>query len=202
MIKNIIFDIGEVLVDFTYREHFANLGYKEDMIERLIRATIFNPSWSEYDLGLLPDEEVVQLFINSDPEIEKDIHRSMENCHDLVKMRDFAIPWVKELKNRGFQVFFLSNYYEKLIRENPEALSFREYMDGGVFSCHIHAVKPEPAIYEHLLNKYHLKAEESVFFDDREANVNAANALGIHGIIFSSYEQARDDLDCLILSLT
>lgn len=202
MIKNIIFDIGEVLVDFTYREHFANLGYGEDMIERLIRATIFNPSWSEYDLGLLPNEEVVQLFINSDAEIESDIRRSTENYHDLVKMRDFAIPWVKELKNRGFQVFFLSNYFEKLIRENPEALSFREYMDGGVFSCHIHAVKPKPAIYEHLLNKYHLKAEESVFFDDREVNVNAANALGIHGIIFSSYKQAREDLDRLILSLT
>ena len=75
-------------------------------------------------------------------------------------------------------------------------------MDGGVFSCHIHAVKPKPAIYEYLLNKYHLKAEESVFFDDREVNVNAANALGIHGIVFSSYEQARDDLEHLILSLT
>lgn len=199
MIKNIIFDIGEVLVDFTYKKHFENLGYSGEILGRLIKATIQNPSWGEYDLGLKSDEEVLQLFIDSDPELAEDIRRGMENCYDLVSLRAFTIPWIKELKQNGYKVFFLSNYYEKLIKESPDALSFRKYMDGGVFSCHVHKVKPNPEIYLHLLEKYNLSAEECVFFDDRDINVNAANALGIHGIVFHSYEQARADLDALIL---
>lgn len=200
MIKNIIFDIGEVLVDFTYRQHFANLGYEEAMIERLAKGTIFHPSWGQLDLGILPVADIIQLFIKDDPDIANDIQKSMMNFSDLVKLRDFTIPWMKELKENGYRIFFLSNYFDKLIKECPEALTFRDYMDGGIFSCHVHKVKPDPDIYLTLLSKYDLKPEESVFFDDREVNVNAANALGIHGIVFSSYKQARDDLHRLVNS--
>ncbi len=200
MIQNIIFDIGEVLVDFRYRELFASHGYDADMIERLTKATILNPVWKEFDLGNLSVEEVTDSFISSDPEISDDIRLVLQNLHDIVAIRPFSIPWVKELKAQNLKVYFLSNYFHKLESENPEALAFRDYMDGGVFSYQIHKIKPDAEIYLYLLDKFGLKAEECVFFDDRAENVNAANALGIHGIVFQSYEQARAELEALLRS--
>lgn len=197
MIKNIIFDIGDVLVYFCYREYFASLGYQEDMIERLSKATVFNDVWVHFDRGDLSDDEVIDRMAKSDPEIEADVRRVLSNCHDLVRQYDYAIPWVRELKAKGYHVYFLSNYFEKLIRENPEALSFIDYMDGGIFSCRVHALKPDPEIYQALLSKYGLIPEECVFFDDRQANVDGAIAVGMHAVVFENQAQAKEALSRL-----
>lgn len=194
MIKNVIFDIGDVLVYFSYREYFASLGYDETMIDRLAKATVFNEAWSHFDRGDLSDEEIIDLMVKTDPEIGNDIRRVLVNCHDIVVQHDYAVPWIRELKEKGYHVYFLSNYFEKLIRENPEALSFINYMDGGIFSCRVHMLKPAPEIYKALLSRYRLKADECVFFDDRKVNVEGANAVGIHGIVFENLAQAKEAL--------
>ena len=67
-------------------------------------------------------------------------------------------------------------------------------MDGSIFSWQVQQVKPEPAIFETLLERFSLKPEECVFLDDTRANVEAARALGIRGIVFESYGQAREEL--------
>lgn len=194
MIKNVIFDIGNVLVYFSYRESFASFGYDEAMVDRLAKATVFNEAWAHFDRGDLSDEEIIDLMVKADPEIESDIRRVLANCHDIVVQHDYAVPWVRELKRKGYHVYFLSNYFEKLIRENPEALSFINYMDGGIFSCRVHMLKPAPEIYQALLSKYQLNAEECVFFDDRPENAEGANAVGIHGIVFENLTQAKEAL--------
>ena len=197
MIRNIVFDIGDVLVYFCYREYFASLGYSEEMVERISKATVLNDLWSHFDRGDLSDEEVIDLLVKSDPEIETDIRKVLSNCHDLVRQHDYAIPWIKELKAKGYHIYYLSNYFEKLIRENPEALSFIDYMDGGIFSCRVHALKPAPEIYQTLLSKYNLKPEECVFFDDRQANVDGAIAVGMHAVVFENQAQAKEALSRL-----
>ena len=90
----------------------------------------------------------------------------------------------------------LSNYGKtsfEAARDNGR-LSFLPVVDGGGISYEVQIVKPEPAIYRKLLEKYNLSAEECVFLDDKAENIEAAKALGFHGIVVESYEQASEAL--------
>ena len=84
------------------------------------------------------------------------------------------------------------------MQANPDVLDFLPHMDGGVFSCYVQLIKPDPEIYRTLMDKYDLKAEECVFIDDREENVVAARELGMQAIRFENYAQARGELELLI----
>ena len=113
---------------------------------------------------------------------------------DIVTIRDYAIEWVKSLKKQGFSVYFLSNFSQKIEKECDKALVFRKEMDGGILSWKDKLIKPDPEIYKLCLTRFGLKPEESVFVDDTAVNVEAANELGIHGIVFQSREQVDQKL--------
>ena len=85
------------------------------------------------------------------------------------------------------------------MRECEDALYFMPEMDGGLFSCDLHLVKPDPAFYRTLLEKYDLDPKRCVFIDDLAANLEPAKEMGIHTILFQSQDQAEKDLDELIL---
>ena len=197
MIKTVIFDIGNVLAKFAWYEHHAALGYDDETIDKIGKATLFTPAWGEYDLGNLTDDEIVELFVKNDPSIEKELRESHVDFTDLVTRYDYAIPWICELKEKGYQVLYLSNFSEKALKECSPALDFLPHMDGGVFSCKVHFIKPDARIYEAILTKYNLNASECVFIDDMDVNIEGAKNAGMHGIVFSSYEQAREDLATL-----
>lgn len=198
MIKNVIFDIGNVLTNYRPHDFMADMGYSEEEITRLMRATTLNPSWGEYDRGVLTAEEILRRFVRNDPEIEGQIRKTFANMKGLVTKRDFAIPWLEELKARGLKVFYLSNYSEQASIECSEALDFIPYMDGGILSFKEKVIKPQPEIYTRLLERYNLKAEECVFIDDTALNIVAGEELGIKGILFKELEQVKEELDNLL----
>ena len=82
---------------------------------------------------------------------------------------------------------------------NRKLLDFLSEMDGGIFSYLVGAIKPEPEIYQILIDKYRLVPEECIFIDDREANLAAARKLGFQTILFDGYEQGRAKLNELLL---
>ena len=87
-----------------------------------------------------------------------------------------------------------------MIDQTRHALDFLPYMDGGLFSCEVKLVKPEPEIFSALLDRYPvIRPEESVFFDDSPINIKAADALGFHGIVFQDQAQAEEELEKIIL---
>lgn len=194
MIKNIIFDIGNVLTDFRWREFLQDKGFDENMVERIARASILSPFWSEFDRGEWSDERLMEEFIKSDPQIEEQLHRAYDNIHGIVTIREYAIPWVKELKEKGYKVWYLSNFAYKTAVECADSLTFIPYMDGGILSYQDKVVKPDPAIYKLFLERFKLTAKECVFLDDTLKNIEAAEAVGIHGICFKTKEQAEEEL--------
>lgn len=199
MIKNIIFDIGNVLADFPWQKFYADFGYDEETLEKLGKATVKSPEWNEVDRGVWSYEEVIEAFVKNDPSIEKEIRESLADISNLVTKRDYAIPWIKSLQEAGYRCYYLSNFSEKAHAECREALSFLPYMDGGVFSFQEKVIKPDTAIYQTLLDRYDLKAEECVFMDDTEKNLPPAGALGIRTILFQDREQAVEELERLFL---
>ena len=197
MIRNIIFDIGNVLTDYRWRGFLEDKGFDDAMIERIAAASVLNPLWNEFDRGELSSAQVMEGFIGQDPEIAKELHEAFDNIEGLVTKRDYAIPWIKEWKEKGYGVYYLSNFSYQAYVECADSLDFIPYTDGGILSYRELVIKPGREIYELLLSRYGLKAEECVFLDDSEKNIKAARELGFAGIVFETKEQAIEELRAL-----
>ncbi|NLL77283.1 MAG: HAD family phosphatase [Clostridiales bacterium] len=194
MIKTIIFDIGNVLTGFEWRAFFQKFGYSEETLKRISKATVESGTWAEYDRGVLADEEIMDAFIANDPGIEKELRESLQNIQGMLVRYDYAIPWIKELKEKGYQVLVLSNFASRAYTDCKDALDFLEYVDGGILSFKEKVIKPQPEIYELLISRYKLNPQESVFLDDTVNNLTAAEKFGIHTIHFTSKRQAEEEL--------
>ncbi|MDE6845769.1 MAG: HAD family phosphatase [Lachnospiraceae bacterium] len=194
MITTIIFDIGNVLADFTWREHFASFGYDDEMVERIAKVTVKDPLWNEVDRGVMESEELIQKFAAADPEIEQDIRKVLANVKTMVVRNDYAIPWIQDLKRKGYRVLYLSNFSERAETDCAEALDFIPYMDGGILSYKEKVIKPMPEIYQLLIDRYDLIPEECVFMDDTSKNLVGAEKFGIHTIHFQNQAQAIEEL--------
>lgn len=194
MTKNIIFDFGNVLVEYNIKEFMAKKGMNPEMIKRILKASIMGPYWDEFDRGAISEEEAIAGFLSIDPEIEKELHIVFDNIEGMLTMRDFATPWIKELKAAGYNIYYLSNYSKKAFDECADSVEFIKYMDGGIMSHQVLMVKPNPEIYKLLINKYDLNPEECVFIDDTPANVEVARSLGMKGIVFTTKDEADKEI--------
>ena len=197
-INTVIFDIGGVLVDFGRQHFFEQFGHSPEMCMRLYKSTISSPYWKEYDRGVLTDEEVVDCFVGSAPELENEIREAMKNVHGVVRRMDAAIPWIRQIQESGRKALYLSNYSRKVAGDNMDAMDFLPYLDGGLLSCDYQVIKPNPAFYQILIEKYDLDPARCVFLDDLEDNIAAAKELGFHTILVRDHEQAVADLARLL----
>lgn len=198
-IKNIVFDVGKVLVTYEPEQHLRNLGYDETTRKNVMEAMFANPLWNENDKGLLTTEELLDGFIENAPKYEVQIREAFGKIEKTIELLPHSMEWVENLKARGYHLYIISNYGEYTYEQTEHKLKFLPYMDGTIFSFQYKMIKPDRAIYEKLLEKFELKAEECVFIDDSLANVVAAKQAGFHGIHFQNYEQAKAELDRLLL---
>lgn len=194
MIRTIIFDIGMVLMDFCFETCFRKHAEEEEIFQRLLKATVQSPLWDEFDRGVLSDEEILRGFIQSDPGVETQLREVFDDLENIVEKRDYAVPWIEELKGKGYRVLVLSNFPERTYRACREKMDFLDVVDGGILSFQVKEVKPHETIYRLLLEQYELKAEECVFLDDRAENIETAKRLGMQGILFTSREEAEKEL--------
>lgn len=201
MIKNIIFDIGGVLVDFLPEQTLAQMGLSEKEVNTIAKKTAFGPHWKELDRGVIPKEEIFELMINEIPKKYQNHARDFLYKETLktVTSRSYAREWLHDLKGKGLNIYLLTNYPEWMFDNHwVTTFTFTDYVDGKIVSAKIKKIKPDSGIYEELLSTYNLNAEESVFIDDRKENIEAAEALGINGIHFTEYEAVCRQLDQLI----
>ena len=201
MIRSVVFDIGNVLASFRWKELFAELGFNGEKFDRIAAATVLHPTmWNEFDRSLMSDEEIISRCIRREPDYEKEIRQIFSQTEYLVEEYDGSYAWIKELKEQGYKVYLLSNYGKTSFEaaKEKERLSFLPLADGSVISYEVQMVKPEPGIYEALLVKYQLRAEECVFLDDKPENVEAAKKFGMYGIVVEHQEQAKTELQRLL----
>lgn len=198
MIKNVVFDIGNVLVGFVWEEFYHSFGYSEEVFEKLANATVRSAFWNELDRGRLNDDELLEGFIKNDPTVENEIRTVLSNVKGMIQRYDYAIPWIKELKNKGYKIYVISNFARKAHMECMEALDFLKEIDGGILSYQVRLIKPSPEIYQLLCSKYGLKAEECVFIDDLPKNVEAAKREGMKGLVFENYTNSKKKLEDIL----
>ncbi|MBR2707050.1 MAG: HAD-IA family hydrolase [Mogibacterium sp.] len=193
MITTVVFDIGMVLIGFDWERYMRDL-FDEETAVRVTRAMFGGSAWKELDRAVLSEEEVLSRFYESEPEYKKEIDEAFERVGECVARRGWVIPFIDSLKERGYRVLYLSNMSEHVLGSNPEAYDFVSRMDGGIWSCRAHLIKPDPGIYRLLLEEYGLAAEECVFIDDTPANIRAAKRLGMKGIVYRDPDQLAADL--------
>lgn len=184
MIKNIILDMGNVLLDYNpdiCLDHF--LQRQED--KAIIRRELFEgPEWTEGDLGYLSDAE---RFDGVSRRVPYKLHKALEKCvlewHMCMTPISGAKTFCDRMKENGYHLYVLSNASKSFYDYFPRFAPF-DYFDGIVVSCDIHMIKPDPSIYRHLLKKYRLNPAECFFIDDRKENIIAAKETGIDGTVF------------------
>ena len=190
MIRNMVFDIGNVLMDFRWKEYMRSLfGEDETLIQTINQGIWHNGCWAAMDKGEMDGAATLRSAVAFAPQYEKEIKLTLDSVAHAFHKFKYSIPWIQELKRMGLNVYYLSNYSAFSVAANPDVLDFIPYMDGGVFSFEVKAVKPEPEIYRCLCEKFGLKPEECLFTDDVPANVKGAQACGFQGIVFEGYEK-------------
>lgn len=200
MIKNVVFDIGMVLVDFNWRGIMKNLDFTPEETEK-VGGVILSELWNELDRGVMPEEEVTAMMKKEIPGYEEKFDLFWKYLYDTIEIYPYAMDWVKSMKDRGLHTYLLSNFPEGFYKNSEENyFDFMPYIDGKIISSHVKCIKPDKEIYEKLLSTYELKAEETVFFDDRVENIEGARAVGIHAIHFTNHEKANEEFEKLLKS--
>lgn len=192
--ENVIFDVGNVLVKFGWEDYLKSFHFSKEKYERIADAVFRSQVWNERDRSDLPEEAYVNQMVEAVPEYEEDIREVMRRSGECIKAMDYAETWTKYLKGRGYHLYILSNYSAYMLERTKTEMPFLKYTDGEVFSCDVKAIKPEPEIYQILIDLYHLNPEKSVFIDDREDNCEAARKAGMKAIVFRNFKQAAADL--------
>ena len=200
MIKNVIFDVGFVLVDFRWRDLMKDLRIPKEIQEKFAKNVFGSHWWNELDRGVLDEDEVVNKLREDNSPHYEEFDLVWSNRDKIVEPFDYAVSMIENLKAKGLKVYLLSNYPKSLFTMHTECgrFPFIDKVDGKVVSGFVQLVKPDREIYEYLLNEYDLTAEECVFIDDREENVEAAKEIGINGIWFWNYEQMMGELEKMI----
>lgn len=190
LIKTIIFDIGNVLAKFAWKEYLMDCGYERKVIDKVANATVNHSLWKELDRNVDIEAELMEQFVALDLNVAEEIRDFLEHSHLVVKEYDYSLDLIQKLKAKGYQVYLLSNYGGRNFNYAKEQFTFLPYVDGGVISYEVGYVKPENEIFEALITKYQINPSEAVFLDDSEVNINAAARIGFHTIHFQNLETA------------
>ena len=141
-------------------------------------------------------EEIVDKYAESAPEYKEDIAKIYDHKDEFVVLYEYTIPWIRDLKERGYKVYILSNWSEPVYEANKNThLRFLKEVDGEIMSYRERMIKPDREIYELLCNRFNINPSEAVFLDDNAANVKGAKEFGLHAIHFKNYEQAKEELE-------
>ena len=194
MIKNVVFDLGGVVVG----RDFDNLAKLAGDAFSFLAGHEFPAYWHDFDAGLYTREEVAQLLANdrkcSIDEAQDKIQKLLELLQEVPETREF----IKELKAEGKRTFVLSNMSPEFYAHLKQFEVFN-YFDGEVVSGYEHINKPDSRIYQILLERYNLNPAETLFADDKPVNTAAAAEFGIHTVTFGNdgLEQMRALIDSL-----
>jgi len=179
MVKNIVFDLGNVLISFLPSEYLSLNGYSA-LKREIILTDIFGSSeWRLLDDGKITTAEAIDSISSKSSltrhETEQIFNERMRIFHSL----DNNAKLLPELKKQGFRLYYISNFPADIFDEVRNSYDFFRYFDGGVISAHVRHSKPDPEIFRIFLQKFGLTAGECFFIDDTEANVNAALSCGM-----------------------
>lgn len=194
MIRNIIFDIGNVCVTFDPYAYFIEKFKDEEKTLKLCKLMFEHDAWLQYDQGIVYMEDLYEIYHKEFPQYNKEMDWMLAHWMELMKPIPTTFTLMKKLKEAGFHIYLLSNISEDSFVYLKTTQDFFQYVDGMTLSYKEKVIKPDVKIYERLLHTYHLHAEECLFIDDIPDNIDVAKIIGMHGIVYINAEQVEKDV--------
>ncbi|MBK9388907.1 MAG: HAD family phosphatase [Bacteroidetes bacterium] len=183
MIKNIVFDLGNVLISFRPSEYLDTKEYSEERKATILKDIFLADEWLKLDNGDITLTEAIESINERSSLTKEEIAHIFNLRTDLMIPLDQNVNLLPELKKRGYRLYYLSNFPIDIFHEIKSGYYFFNYFDGGIISAEVRFSKPDNRIYEILLEKYSLIPQESLFIDDLEINVKAARLIGMKGLV-------------------
>ena len=182
MIRNIIFDVGNVILNFNIKEVLESFTDDKDEQKFILENIINSPEWLKnalIDTGYISREDAIEIVKDRTNHCnDKLIIDFWNNYNNFAKVDKNVLKMIKSLKDKNYKIFLLSNI-NPYTHESIKKSGIFEIIDGYVFSYQEHKVKPYISIYKTLLERYSLIPSESVFIDDNIENIRTGNSLGI-----------------------
>ena len=199
MVKNVIFDIGNVILNFDLNYILPKFTKNSDEQNFIVDNIINSPEWLGYsliDTGYITKENAIAIVQDRTNHKNDNLIESFWNNYNNYSLVDNrVIELIKNLKLQGYKIYLLSNINEHTFI-NVEKSGLFNIVDGYVLSYKEHQVKPYVAIYETLLNRYELMASECLFIDDNEKNIKTAQELGFitRKVLSDNYESVLESI--------
>ncbi len=185
MIKNVIFDLGNVLLDFSPDKYLNMLDFSNKKKQSLMQNIFKSEEWVELDRGTMTKEQAGRKMIERVPEDKEEINFILNDWVNMLTVIKLSREILLKLVRNKYKIYVLSNFHKDAFNFVKEKYRFFNEFAGIVISADINYIKPEKEIYAYLLNKYHIQPEESLFIDDQLANLKAADRLGIETYHFT-----------------
>ena len=195
MIKNVIFDLGKVLINNDPSEYLRKYGYDEEKYQALLDAIWTDSLWGDMDIAKYESfKDIIEIYVEKHKELEPELRRFFaEDWMELYVAYDDTVKFYNEVYEQGYDIYLLTNFSKDGYEYISNKFEFFKKAKGAVVSSHLKIAKPDTRIYQYLLETYNLNPDECIFIDDSVANINAANELGIHGIVYTDIENLRKE---------
>lgn len=181
MIKNIVFDLGNVLLKDSPSIVLENLKLKSNEYQNLRK---FFENWKELDLGNETLEDHIKQC-KFDIQLDKEKENLLLNYYKYRPFNNEMLELMDSLKHNGYNIFILSNN-NKEAYEYLKKLPMFKCVDGWIVSCNCNVVKPNKEIYLILFKTFNVRPEECYFIDDNIKNIEVAKKLGMKGFVFDN----------------
>lgn len=183
MIKNLVFDLGNVLVEFKPLKYLMDLGIPE--AEKISKIIFKDRRWNEFDRGTIKLEKYITDLKDENPQYSLyfDMIFNENWLYKLFKVKESAVSFLKEA-SKNYNIYILSNISEQVLNY-VKTLDFFKYVTAGTYSYMIKSCKPEEKIYNAFVKENNLIPQECLFLDDIPANIEGAKKIGINGIVFN-----------------
>ncbi|MDZ7671782.1 MAG: HAD family phosphatase [Halanaerobiales bacterium] len=185
MIKNVVFDLGNVLLEFTPEKIVDDYVLKESKKEAIYDNIFNSKEWIMLDKGTISQKQATRRFVDRQPNNKNEIIKIMDNWISYLKPINKNISVLKDLANKEINLYILSNFHEKAFLEVKQKYDFFDLFDGKVVSFQVNIIKPEDKIYKTLISKYQINPQNTLFIDDSFNNIKAANKLQFKTIHFN-----------------
>lgn len=183
MIKNIVFDLGNVVFKGRHKEMLEGFNISKEDVEKMEIALFQTEDWLKIDLGVITFEEA---YLAGCSRLPKEFHSKLKEILDVFskerKINEEIFDIMQKLKAKKYNIYILSNNNVKTY-EFLKKSKLDNYIDGYIISALVHAVKPEKEIYNILFDTFLIKPEESFFVDDMEINIKVGEELGMPGCV-------------------
>jgi FMN phosphatase YigB (HAD superfamily) len=194
MIRNIIFDLGNVLISFLPSEYLEKNNYPPEKRDIILSDIFWGREWLLLDNGDLSTREAIDLIAKRSSLTRSEIALIFDKRTEIMFPHVNNVRLLPGLLKEGYRLYYLSNFPADIFEEVKRSYPFFKYFVGGIISADVRFSKPDPGIFRVLFEKFDLVAKECFFIDDNQENVIAAEKIGMTVFFTSGSANISDDL--------